>query len=130
MDSMSASSTPTWLDGFGDWAWPGLRPAAELAPAARLRAERPRGLPRPLRLARLALLVAVAGGTFVVSNGLARSGQPFVTTPQPLRLAGSLTNPFAVPSAPAAGSLRPTTTALGGLAPAPPAPPPRPLRSR
>jgi S-formylglutathione hydrolase FrmB len=141
MDSMSASSTPTWLDGFGDWAWPGLMPAAELAPAAwvpalplrieppvaRLHAERPRGLPRPLRLARLALLVAVAGGTFVVSNGLARSGQPFVTTPQPLRLAGSLTNPFAVPSALAAGSVRPATTALGGLAPALPTPLPAPV---
>src|ERR1700676_3789450 len=108
MDSMSASSTPTWLDGFGDWAWPGLRPAAEMAPAAwvpalpqrieppvaRLRAERPRGLPRPLRLARLALLVAVAGGTFVLSSGLARSGPASVTTTQPLRLVVPITNPF------------------------------------
>src|ERR1700681_2255542 len=98
---MSASSAPTWLEGFGDWAWPGVRPAVEIAPASwvpalpgrieqpavRLRVERRRTLPRPLRLARFALLLAVAGGTFVVSSGIARSGQPSVATPAaPLRL--------------------------------------------
>jgi S-formylglutathione hydrolase FrmB len=125
MVPMSASSTPTWLDGFGDWAWPGLRPAAELAPAAwvpalpqrieppvaRLRAERSRGLPRALRLARLALLIAVAGGTFVLTSGLTRSGQPTIATTQPLPLVVSLTNPFAPPSALAAQSARHATAA-------------------
>ena len=113
---MSASSAPTWLDGFGDWAWPGLKPAVEIgpapwvpalpqrieAPAVRLRVERRRRLPRPLRLARFALLLAVAGGTFVISSGIARSGHASVaTTAPPLRLVVSVTNPFAPPSAPA-----------------------------
>jgi S-formylglutathione hydrolase FrmB len=127
MVSMSASSAPTWLEGFGDWAWPGMKPAVEIAPAAwvpalprieppavRLRVERSRTLPRPLRLARFAMLVAVAGGTFVLSSGIARSGRANVaTTAPPLRLVVSVTNPFAPPVE------RHATAALGEL--------PRPL---
>ena len=33
MGSMPAISAPTWLEGFGDWAWPGLGPAVEVGPA-------------------------------------------------------------------------------------------------
>ena len=134
---MSASSAPTWLEGFGDWAWPGMRPAVEIAPAAwvpalpgrseqpavRLRVERRRTLPRPLRLARFALLLAVAGGTFVISSGIARSGQPGVATPAaPLRLVVSVTDPFASPSALAARSASHATAALDALVPPLPAP--------
>jgi enterochelin esterase-like enzyme len=131
MVSMSASSAPTWLEGFGDWAWPGVKPAVEMAPASwvpalprieppavRLRVERSRTLPRPLRLARFAMLVAVAGGTFVFSSGIARSGRASVaTTAAPLRLVASITNPFAPPGA--AASARLATAVLGAL--------PRPL---
>jgi enterochelin esterase-like enzyme len=71
-----------WLEGFGEWSWPGLKPAVELAPAAWVPAmpalaspaiparvgPRRETLPRPLRLARLVLLVAVAGATVLVSR--------------------------------------------------------------
>jgi S-formylglutathione hydrolase FrmB len=104
----------TWLDGFGDWAWPGgSKPAVEIGPAAwvpstpllaveapplhpRVVAPRASTLPRPLRLARLLLLLAVAGATFALSNRFiftrtAATGHPVST---PLLLPAVLTNPF------------------------------------
>ena len=116
MASMSAISAPTWLEGFGEWAWPGLKPVAvEVGPAPwvpalprrieppalRLPRERPRTLPRPLRLARLAVLVAVAGATLALASGIARSSQASggAITTAPARLAfASITHPFAVPA--------------------------------
>jgi enterochelin esterase-like enzyme len=114
MASMSAISAPTWLEGFGEWAWPGLKPVVEVGPApwvptlpqrieppaVRLRRERSQTLPRPLRLARLAVLIAVAAATLVLGSGLARS-HPSAATPTlaPAQLAfGSITQPFAVPA--------------------------------
>ncbi|HEX4034545.1 MAG TPA: alpha/beta hydrolase-fold protein [Solirubrobacteraceae bacterium] len=104
----------TWLDGFGDWAWPGgPKPAVEIGPAAwvpatplvaveaaplhpRVVAPRASTLPRPLRLARLALLLAVAGATFALSNRFifthsVAAGHPVST---PLLLPAVLTSPF------------------------------------
>ncbi len=75
----------TWLDGLGEWSWPGPPAAAvELAPAAwvpavPLHIEAPlvrsprerRRLPRRLRLARLVALLAVGGATVAVSSEIA-----------------------------------------------------------
>lgn len=76
MEVMAARSG-TWLDGLGDWAWPGsARPAVDVVPAAwvptlplpaappRALPVRQRGLPRWLRLARLVVLLAIAAGAF------------------------------------------------------------------
>jgi S-formylglutathione hydrolase FrmB len=113
MGSMSAITAPTWLDGLGDWAWPGLKPAAEIAPASwvptlplrievpavAVRVARRRStLPRALRLARLALLLAVAGATFVLSSGLVFAGRESLAAPAPVSFAATLTTPFAPPS--------------------------------
>ena len=109
MTSMSAISAPTWLEGFGECAWPGLKAAVEVAPAAwvptlplaieapavRLPASRHRrALPRPLRLARFAALVAVAGTTFVLSSGVALPHRATGAAPAPAGFAASLTSPF------------------------------------
>src|ERR1700690_1321273 len=127
----------SWLGGSPDWAWPGRKPAVAVGPAswtpvlparielpaARvLRRPRPRTLPRPLRLARLALLLAVAAATFVLSSGLAHSGPPPFAATAPVRLDAALISPFA----PAANLLTDTvansTPALAVLSPALPAP--------
>jgi S-formylglutathione hydrolase FrmB len=140
MASMSAISAPTWLEGFGEWAWPGLKPVVEVGPApwvptlprrieppaVRLPRERPRTLPRPLRLARLAVLVAVAGATLAFGSGLARSSYASVatitTTTAPARLAfSSITHPFAVPGT------RATRTAVAERPVPPPVPLPEPV---
>jgi len=136
MASMSAISAPTWLEGFGEWAWPGLKPVVEVgpapwvptlpqrieAPAVRLPRARPQTLPRPLRLARLAVLVAVAAATLVLGSGLARSHPPATTTLAPARLAfGSITQPFALPAT------RATRTVVAPPPPAPAAPLPKPV---
>ncbi|HLW95620.1 MAG TPA: alpha/beta hydrolase-fold protein [Solirubrobacteraceae bacterium] len=112
----------TWLDGFGDWAWPGgPNPAVDVGPATwvpstplmaveaaplhpRVAAPRVSTLPRPLRLARLVLLLAVAGATFALSNRFIFSrtvpASHAVTTP--LLLPAVLTNPFSTaPALPA-----------------------------
>lgn len=121
MASMPAISAPTWLEGFGEWAWPGLKPVvAEVGPAPwiptlprrieppviRLPRERSRRLPRALRLARLAVLVAVAGTTLALGSGLARSSPARVATittaPVPAISFSSITHPFAVPGTRAA----------------------------
>ena len=83
------STRTTWLDGLGEWAWPGARPALELTPAAWVpalplprhpasaRGARARLAARsrePLRLARLAVLLAIGAGTFVLSSGITHSG--------------------------------------------------------
>jgi S-formylglutathione hydrolase FrmB len=133
MASMSAISAPTWLEGFGEWAWPGLKPVVEVGPApwvpalplridppaVRLPRERPRTLPRPLRLARFAVLVAVAGATLALGSGLARSSAASVATitPAPALAFSSITDPFAVPR----------TRATRTAAAEPPVPPPLPL---
>jgi S-formylglutathione hydrolase FrmB len=110
---MAAIGAPTWLDGFGEWSWPGLKPAVEVSPAAwvpalpRIAVESPAAaarvalprrstLPRPLRLARLALLLAVAGATVVVSRTvLARPVPRQAVAVAPPNFADVLTNPFA-----------------------------------
>jgi S-formylglutathione hydrolase FrmB len=141
MASMSAISAPTWLEGFGEWAWPGLKPVAvEVGPApwvpvlplrieppaVRAPRERPRTLPRPLRLARFAVLVAVAGTTLALGTGLTRSSDASVaaigTTTAPPRLAfSSITHPFGAPVTRAA------RTAAVARTVSPPAPPPEPV---
>jgi S-formylglutathione hydrolase FrmB len=76
MEAMAARDG-TWLDGLGDWSWPGgPHPAVEAAPAtwvprlplpaapAPLVPARRRALPRRLRLARLVALLAIAAGAF------------------------------------------------------------------
>jgi S-formylglutathione hydrolase FrmB len=130
-----------WLEGFGEWSWPSLRPAVELAPAAwvpampRIALEAPgvpagvvlprrststrrATLPRPLRLARLVLLLAVAGATFFASRTVLAHPLPRVdVTVAPPRFAAALRDPFApVQSADARAATR-------GL-PAPPPPTP------
>jgi enterochelin esterase-like enzyme len=132
MGSMSAISAPTWLDGFGEWAWPGLKPAVEIGPApwvptlprievpaVRLRVERRRTLPRPLRLARLAVLVAVGAGTLVLGSGLAHSHAAVATTAPALEVA--ITHPLAVLGV-HASAVVPRTQAATPLAPPPPVP--------
>ena len=94
MREMAARSSATWLDGFGEWSWPGLTPAAAVAdvgpaawvPSLPLRVEAPvrrapaartaRPLPRPLRLARLVVLAVLAGATFVLSSGVVHTTRP------------------------------------------------------
>ena len=88
---MSAAARATlWLDGLGEWTWPGMTPAVELAPAPwvpvlpRRRAAplaRPtapsRARPaRPLRLARFAVLLVVAVAAFLAAGSLTRAGAP------------------------------------------------------
>ncbi len=76
-------ASSTWLDGLGDWTWPGSAPALELTPAAwvpvlplpvalprPVAPARSRTLPRALRLARLAALLAIGAATFVLSSGI------------------------------------------------------------
>jgi enterochelin esterase-like enzyme len=109
MTSMAAE----WLDGFGEWSWPGLKPAVEAAPAAwvpaapRLAvsvpslparvAPRRSTLPRPLRLARLVLLVAVAGGTVLISRTVLAHPLPRRSVAvAPPRFGPAFANPFAV----------------------------------
>ena len=114
MGRMAAISASTWLDGFGEWSWPGLKPAVELSPAAwvpalpRVALEAPAApvravvarrstLARPLRLARLVALLAVAGATVVVSRTvLARPPVRLAVAVAPPRFAGGLRNPFAL----------------------------------
>jgi S-formylglutathione hydrolase FrmB len=97
----------TWLDGLGDWSWPGSAPALELTPAAWVPAlplpvalpraaprARPRSLPRALRLARLVALLAIGAATFVLSSGIARSGA-VPATGAGARIAPGLISPFA-----------------------------------
>jgi len=110
-----------WLDGFGEWSWPALRPAVEPAPAAwvpampRIALEAPgvpagvalprrsatprrSTLPRPLRLARLVVLLAVAGATFFVSRTVLAHALPRGdVTVAPPRFAAVLRDPFAQP---------------------------------
>jgi S-formylglutathione hydrolase FrmB len=126
MASMSAISAPTWLEGFGEWAWPGLKPVVEVGPApwvptlpvrveppaVRLPIARPRTLPRPLRLARLVVLLAVGGATLALAGGLVRSSQASGVTGPPVWLAfSSIAHPFAV-----AGT-RATSTAVSAERP-------------
>ena len=144
MAPMPAISAPTWLEGFGDWAWPGLGPAVEVGPApwvpvlpvrieppvVRLPLERPhplghspsrgagrRTLSRPLRLARLAVLIAVGGGTLALASGVTSSphATALTTSAPPLTLS-SITHPFAVSRTPATPAPRAANVA-----------PPRPL---
>jgi S-formylglutathione hydrolase FrmB len=122
MDPMAAAArTSTWLDGLGDWSWPGAAaPAVDLAPAAWVPAlpaapsappaaslpvplpapARRAPLPRPLRLARLVLLLAVGGATFAISSGVlrARPGHAPVAG-RPIRIAPRLDRPIALPPA-------------------------------
>ena len=127
----------TWLDGFGDWAWPGgPNPAVEVGPAAwvpstplmaveaaplhpRVAAPRASTLPRPLRVARLVLLLAVAGATFALSNRFifARTVPPSRAVTTPLLLPAVLTNPFST-----APALPAHETASSPEAPAPAVP--------
>jgi len=144
----------TWLDGLGEWSWPGSparAPAVELVPAAwvpalPLRAPaplpglsvRPRArrqtLPRPLRLARLALLLAVGGATFALSSGVVRFGaapsgsaaaatlhlgpRPLAEDPFAATAAPSATAPpsLAAPRAAATSTALPATLSPGGAA--------------
>jgi S-formylglutathione hydrolase FrmB len=140
MGPVAARSASIWLESTAsDWAWPSLTPAAEAAapaawvpslprprlthaPAARAAARpRPRSLPRPLRLARLALLVALAAATFELSSGLARSGvraEPGAGVA--LRLDRAFSSPFSI-AAPGTAALR---TAPAVATPALPRPQP------
>jgi len=138
MGAVAARSTPSWLEGTPDWAWPGLQPAVEVGPAAwvpvlparvelpaaRVARPRPRTLPRPLRLARLALLLAVAAATFLVSSGVASSGgaSRVATVPEPLRLDAALVSPFVSPAVALANQVARAAPALATLRVALPAP--------
>ena len=113
MATMAATRTrsATWLDGLGEWSWPGATPAVELAPAAWVPAapvlrphvarpqQRRQTLPRPLRLARLAVLLAAAGATFVISSGVARSGAAAVAGAPAVPFVPVLDSAYASPSA-------------------------------
>jgi enterochelin esterase-like enzyme len=146
MAPVSAISAASWLDGTPEWAWPGRKPAlavAEPAPAAwvpslpamaalpvrverpvsaRVARPRPQALPRPLRLARLALLIAVAGGTFALSSGvLAHPARAGVADVARERFDATLASPFATPAAPASTAEAVThgEAPVGVLAPLP-----------
>ncbi len=141
MGAVAVRSAPSWLEGSPDWAWPGLKPVAELlgpaawVPALPLRIEAPavrvapplarsRTLPRALRLARLALLLAVAGATFAISSGLALSGREGLAAAPPpaVALDAALTRPFASPGATLAEGVAHATPAVAVLGPALPDP--------
>jgi S-formylglutathione hydrolase FrmB len=136
MAPVSAISASSWLEGTPEWAWPGRKPAVEVGPAswvpsrpARIErpaarpAARPRTVPRPLRLARLALLLVLAAATFVVSSGLELSGPGAAASTVAVRLGGlALASPFTPPAALLADAVAHATPAFDVLAPAPPAP--------
>src|SRR5579862_2996850 len=116
----------TWLDGLGDWTWPGSAPAIELTPAAWVPAlplpvvlprapapARARTLPRALRLARLVALLAIGAATFVLSSGIARSGTVSATGAGG-RIAPALIAPFAG-AATLEDAISHRTAPLGGL---------------
>jgi enterochelin esterase-like enzyme len=131
-----------WLDGFGEWSWPALRPAVELAPAAwvpamprvavdapglpaRVALPRRSTLPRPLRLARLVLLLAVAGATFFVSRTVLAHPLPRVAAAvAPPRFAADLRDPFAQRQTAVAGALPASAASTRSAAVGLPAPPP------
>ncbi len=122
----------TWLDGLGDWAWPGSSaPAVEAVPAAWVPVRplpapravaapaRPHALPRPLRLARLVALLAIGAGTYLLGSGaLARPA--VVSAPPAVRIEPALMTPFPNATALAAEIAHPGE-ALGVLRPALPA---------
>ena len=116
----------TWLDGLGDWTWPGSAPALEVTPAAwvpalplplplprRVAPARSRALPRTLRLARLVALLAIGAGTFVVSSGVTHSGAVPVSAAG-ARIAPALISPFAA-AATLEDTIAHTAPALGVL---------------
>jgi enterochelin esterase-like enzyme len=113
---MDVMRRETWLDGLGEWSWPRtVAPAVELVPAAwvpampvavaaplparRLPAPSARRapLPRPLRLARLVLLLVAGAATFTISSGVLRGGSAPVVAGSavPVRLPAPLAEPFA-----------------------------------
>jgi S-formylglutathione hydrolase FrmB len=143
MAAMASISASSWLDGTPEWAWPGRRPAVELTPAAwvptlpahvelpplpRVIAPRvvarPRTLPRPLRLARLALLIAVAVATFVITTRLADSRPAAAEGFASVRFDDALTNPFAGAATVGADAAAHAAPAIGELAPPLPQPVP------
>jgi enterochelin esterase-like enzyme len=90
---------------------------------------RERTLPRPLRLARLVLLLAVAGTTVIVSRTvLARPVPRQAVAVAPPRFAEQLTNPFA-PSRSDVARAPATRAAAGALSVPPPLPEPVALSS-
>src|SRR5579862_7508953 len=126
----SAGGGP-WLEGLGDWAWPGRAapaPAAPLLPAAWVPAlplidvpavpapavvlPRRRRLPRALRLLRLVVLLLVAGATFLIGSGVWR---PASGRDHPA-VAGSTSAGAPALSGTVAGSARPGAIA-GALEP-------------
>ena len=68
---------------------------AAISRAAGASSGRARTLPRPLRLARLALLIAVAVATFVITTRLAQSRPAAADGFASIRFDDALTNPFA-----------------------------------
>jgi enterochelin esterase-like enzyme len=132
---MTTVGATTWLEGLGEWAWPGSAaptPAVELGPARwvpelprplerPLPRERPRTLPRPLRLARLALLFAIAVATFAVSSDALRR-TPAPAPAASLRVVPTLVDPLASPASLLADELTHSAAAFGVLEPALPAP--------
>jgi S-formylglutathione hydrolase FrmB len=152
MAAMASISASSWLDGTPEWAWPGRRPAVELAPAAWVPAlptlsalpalstlpalpelpalpraaarPRTRTLPRPLRLARLALLIAVAVATFVITTRLAHSRPAAAEGFASIRFDDVLTNPFAGAATVDADATAHAAPAIGELAPPLPEPVP------
>ena len=69
-----------WLDGFGEWSWPGLKPAVELAPAA-----------------------GCCGATFAISRTVLAHPLPRAAIAvAPPSFAADLRKPFAVPRTAAA----------------------------
>jgi S-formylglutathione hydrolase FrmB len=132
---MRTVGATTWLEGFGEWAWPGQTtpaPAVELGPAGWVPLlprplERPiapprrRTLARPLRLARLVLLIAVAAATYVVSSGALRHAPAPVTVP-PVRVVPALDAPLASPASLLADEVTHSAPAFGVLEPALPVP--------
>src|SRR5580658_9265944 len=113
MEAMTARSG-TWLDGLGEWAWPGTaRPAVEVAPASwvpalplpvalpRALPVRRRRLPRWLRFARLLALLALAAGAFEAGTLLWRHPAVAIgAAPARLDTRAGL-DPFASPRLPA-----------------------------
>jgi len=152
MAAMASIGSSSWLEGTPEWAWPGRRPAVELTPAAwvpvlpalsagielaplprvaarvavpRVAARpRTRSLPRPLRLARLALLIAVAVATFVITTRLAHSRPASVEGFASVRFDDALSSPFAPAATVDADTTAHSAPALGELAPQLPEPVP------
>jgi enterochelin esterase-like enzyme len=133
MSAIAIGASP-WLDGLGDWSWPGLsRAAAELAPAPwvpafprsrevpavrrpvrRIARSRPR---RRVQVARLGLVTLAAATSFTVGSAFAPHSAPATrTSATPAALPIASVSPFAGIAATLAAETSGAQLSAGALA--------------